>query len=170
MAHLDMHIPLRWTDLDAYGHVNNAATVRLLEEARIEAFWRPSEEEIALGAPDRPTAIPAFGVDGPSMTFVASQRLDYVRPIPYRREGVVVRMWISRFGGASMDVDYVILPRAVAQASADAATGSAVDAAYVRARTVIVLVDRKNQTPMRLPDDARAELEPWSAEPLAFRS
>lgn len=36
-----LHVPikLRWSDLDAYGHVNNAEMLRLLEEARIEAFW-----------------------------------------------------------------------------------------------------------------------------------
>ena len=36
-----LHVPirLRWSDLDAYGHVNNAEMLRLLEEARIQAFW-----------------------------------------------------------------------------------------------------------------------------------
>jgi acyl-CoA thioester hydrolase len=38
---LDIPVPVRWTDLDAYGHVNNAAMVRLLEEARIAAFCTP---------------------------------------------------------------------------------------------------------------------------------
>src|SRR5699024_1528274 len=44
---LDLPIPVRWTDLDAYGHVNNAAMVRLLEEARIAAFWQPPAEQLA---------------------------------------------------------------------------------------------------------------------------
>ena len=31
-------VPLRWSDMDAYGHVNNVQYLRLLEEARITAF------------------------------------------------------------------------------------------------------------------------------------
>ena len=36
-----LHVPikLRWSDLDAYGHVNNAAMLTLLEESRISVFW-----------------------------------------------------------------------------------------------------------------------------------
>lgn len=160
MSHLDIHVPLRWSDLDAYQHVNNAATVRLLEEARVEAFWAPSDEEQELGARKHPTAIPAFGVNGALMTLVASQHLEYLRPIPYRREGVVVRLWLSRLGGASMDIDYVILGR-----DDDAGLKP-----YVRARTVMVMVDRATHQPSRMGEEARRQMEPWLGEPLAFRS
>ena len=36
-----LHVPtrVRWSDLDGYRHVNNASMLRLLEEARIDAFW-----------------------------------------------------------------------------------------------------------------------------------
>ena len=36
---LTVPIGLRWSDFDAYAHVNNAEMFRLLEEARIQAFW-----------------------------------------------------------------------------------------------------------------------------------
>lgn len=63
MAHLDIDVAVRWTDLDAYGHVNNAAMVRLLEEGRIAAFWQPTAEEIALGPPThRPRSAPPVWV------------------------------------------------------------------------------------------------------------
>ncbi|AAT89120.1 conserved hypothetical protein [Leifsonia xyli subsp. xyli str. CTCB07] len=41
-----LHVPikLRWSDLDAYGHVNNAEMLRLLEQARIEAFWLTEDQ------------------------------------------------------------------------------------------------------------------------------
>ncbi len=32
------HVPLRWSDLDALGHVNNAVYLTLCEQGRIEAF------------------------------------------------------------------------------------------------------------------------------------
>lgn len=33
MTRLHVPIPLRWSDFDAYAHVNNAEMLRLLEEA-----------------------------------------------------------------------------------------------------------------------------------------
>ena len=37
---MKLHVPirLRWSDLDAYGHVNNAEMLRLLEEAVSKRF------------------------------------------------------------------------------------------------------------------------------------
>ena len=37
-----LEIPLRWGDMDAYGHINNVQIVRLMEEARVLAFGIPS--------------------------------------------------------------------------------------------------------------------------------
>ena len=31
--------PLRWSDMDAYGHVNNARFLTLYEEARVALFF-----------------------------------------------------------------------------------------------------------------------------------
>ena len=33
------HVPLRWTDQDAYLHLNHARAVTVLEEARIDLFF-----------------------------------------------------------------------------------------------------------------------------------
>ncbi|HBX39557.1 MAG TPA: acyl-CoA thioesterase, partial [Marinobacter adhaerens] len=43
-------MPLRWGDMDAYGHANNTVYFRFFEEARI--VWLASLE---LGGPDEPT-------------------------------------------------------------------------------------------------------------------
>ena len=51
MTRLHVPVPVRWSDLDAYEHVNNARMLTLLEEARIAAFW----SDQAGGAP---TAVP----------------------------------------------------------------------------------------------------------------
>src|SRR5699024_10602173 len=72
MGHLDLDIPVRWSDLDAYGHVNNAAMVRLLEEARIAAFWPAPAEQVALGAQQPEAALPVGGVGAPVSTVIAS--------------------------------------------------------------------------------------------------
>ncbi|GAC1371541.1 MAG: hypothetical protein NVSMB43_07620 [Pseudarthrobacter sp.] len=34
-------MPMRWGDMDAYGHINNVQIVRMMEEARIAAFGPP---------------------------------------------------------------------------------------------------------------------------------
>ena len=108
---LDVPVAVRWTDLDAYGHVNNAAMVRLLEEARIAAFWQPSAEQLALGAPAPAAALPVSGAGSSLSTVIASQRIEYARSLDHRRDGVVVRLWLSRIGGASLGVDYLVLTR-----------------------------------------------------------
>jgi acyl-CoA thioester hydrolase len=156
---LDIAVPVRWTDLDAYGHVNNAAMVRLLEEARIAAFWEAPAEQIALGAAQPAAALPGGGVDSPVSTVIASQRIDYVRTMGHRRDGAVVRLWISRLGGASLSVDYLVLTR-------DDPEGSA---PYARARTVVVLIDAATGAPVRLDEPTREHLSRFTAEPLTFR-
>jgi acyl-CoA thioester hydrolase len=35
------HIPIRWGDMDAYGHVNNTVYFRYMEQARVE--WLESD-------------------------------------------------------------------------------------------------------------------------------
>lgn len=157
--HLDIDVPVRWTDLDAYGHVNNAAIVRLLEEARIGAFWKAPEEQIALGAPAPAAALPGGGTGSPVSTVIASQRIEYVRSMGHRRDGAVVRLWLSRLGGASLSVDYLVLTR-------DDPAG---DAPYARARTVVVMVDAATGTPIRLDGATRGHLQQFTGDPLSFR-
>ena len=31
-------VPMRWSDMDIYRHINNVQIVRLLEDARVQAF------------------------------------------------------------------------------------------------------------------------------------
>lgn len=159
MAHLDIRVPVRWDDLDAYGHVNNAAVLTLLEEARIAAFWEAPADQRALGAPEVALPLGAMGAGAEVSTFIASCRVEYKRPIGHRRDGVVVRLWISRVGGASLDVDYQIL----------AADDPSAAAPLVLARTTVVLVEAATGTPTRIPAEVRAELEGAAGEPLAFR-
>ena len=37
--------PLRWSDMDAYGHVNHVQFLRLLEDARVVAFAGAGSDE-----------------------------------------------------------------------------------------------------------------------------
>ena len=76
-----MHVPihLRWGDLDAFNHVNNATMLKLLEEARVRVFWSPIVGE---EAPD--TAVIEAGLDARELTLIARQEIEYLAPVPYR--------------------------------------------------------------------------------------
>ena len=77
-----LHIPihLRWGDLDAFNHVNNTSMLKLLEEARVRAFWRPGEGEHGPS-----TAVLSSGLDAGVITLVARQEIEYLAPVPYQR-------------------------------------------------------------------------------------
>lgn len=157
MAYLDVTVPLRWADLDGYRHVNNTAFLRLLEEARIQAFWRPSDHEVHLGAHTQPTALSEYSPGGAYQTFVVSHHIEYLRQLPYRREGVLVRMWASKLGSASLDVDYEVL--------AKDDEGSP----YAKARTVIVMIDSQTGRPTRISCEVRDALTSYTGDPISFR-
>ena len=79
MTRLHVAIQLRWSDFDAYAHVNNAEMLRILEEARIQAFWRPDEG----GGPA--TAILDTRPGADTMGLIARQEVEHLAPIPYMR-------------------------------------------------------------------------------------
>jgi len=149
--------PLRWSDLDAYGHVNNARMLSLLEEARIQAFWISDDtSEHAVGAS---TAVLDATPGANTITLIARQEIEYLAPIPYQRQPVDIELWIGHMGGASLDVCYeVYSPVAVEPRGL-----------YTRAVTTIVLVDAATERPRRIDDHERAAWEPYLGEPIAFR-
>lgn len=140
MTRLTVHVPVRWSDLDPYGHVNNVAMLGLLEEARIAAFWHHGEL-----APQAETAM---------VTFVASNRVEYLAPLLHSDMPVRIDLWISALGGASIDIDYEVLD------------GSTVCA---RARTVLVAIDPATNKARRLDDNERDTWQHAQDAPLTFR-
>ena len=67
---VEVRVPLRWADMDAYGHVNNVAVVQVLEEARVAAFGVPANTGAGGGGAPRSTCsrawLPACGRSSPS--------------------------------------------------------------------------------------------------------
>ncbi|MBO0900847.1 acyl-CoA thioesterase [Cellulomonas sp. zg-ZUI22] len=161
MARIEVPVQLRWSDMDAYAHVNNVEMLRLLEEARIEVFWRHPEGPDGV-VPDgaRATAVLDAGPGALTSTLVARQEIQYVRPLPYRRAPVVIELWIGHLGGASLDVCYEVR---------DAPTAVAGSEVYARATTTIVLVDSATGAPRRLTAQERAVWEPYVEEPVVIR-
>jgi acyl-CoA thioester hydrolase len=154
---LQVPTQLRWSDLDAYGHVNNARMLSLLEEARIQAFWVSDDtSEHAVGAS---TAVLDATPGANTITLIARQEIEYLAPIPYQRQPVDIELWIGHMGGASLDVCYEVY----------SPTGIEPRVLYTRAITTIVLVDASTERPRRIDDRERAAWEPYLGESITFR-
>jgi acyl-CoA thioester hydrolase len=146
------HCALRWSDLDAYGHVNNARFLTLFEEARVALMF--------LGA--RATGLTSFeqGV------VISRHEIDYLRPVDYsppavHRLGapvdvaadghgqaprVRVEMWVEDIRASRFVIGYELFDR---------------DVVASRARSICVPFDLGRQRPRRLTDAEQAFLQPW---------
>ena len=153
-----LHVPtrLRWSDLDAYGHVNNAEMLRLLEEARIEAFW--SNDEAHPSAVGASTAVLDGRPGASTLTLIARQEVEYLAPIPYLRQPLDVQLWIGHIGGASLEVCYEVWSPAGAREAT----------LFTRAATTIVLVDAVTERPRRINTEERAAWTPYLDAPVMF--
>ncbi|HEY0239072.1 MAG TPA: thioesterase family protein [Friedmanniella sp.] len=175
MARLRVPVQLRWSDMDAYAHVNNVEMLRLLEEARIEAFWAhpapPGAQDVAGDVPGTvpvaahpawPTAVIDAGPGAQTSTLVARQEIEYLRPLGYRRTPVIVEMWIGHLGGASLDVCYEVH-------DSDALAGAGAADPYARAVTTLVLVDATTGSPRRIGARERDAWLPYVEDAPRFR-
>jgi acyl-CoA thioester hydrolase len=143
-----VNVPLRWSDMDAYGHVNNVQFLRLLEDARVIGFedW--------------------FGQDRSVLSegiLVARHEIEYLAPLLFRVPPIVVEMWATRIGGAGFDLAYEVRD---GRAPADGGEG---DVIYARAETTLVLYDFATGRPRRMDPSLRAMLEQHSGAPVPFR-
>lgn len=158
---LRIPVQVRWNDLDAYGHVNNAAAFTLLEEARIRAFWANPDD------PDPwPTAVLPMGPGADHQTLVARQEIEYLRPVPFLRHGIVIELWIGRLGGSSIELCYAVKDLVPAMER----VGSELEGTpYTMAATTLVLVTTSTGRPTRITPEQRAAWEPFIEEPIRFR-
>ena len=152
MTRLHVAIPLRWSDFDAYAHVNNAEMLRILEEARIQAFWRPDE-----GA-GMATAILDARPGAETIGLIARQEVEYLAPIPYMRSPIDIEMWIGRLGGASIEICYEMF-------SPEGVTPRTL---FTKAATTLVMVKAETGRPERITDSLREVWAPYVEEPVKF--
>ncbi|WP_327323666.1 acyl-CoA thioesterase [Streptomyces sp. NBC_01210] len=134
MARYIYRCPLRWSDMDAFGHVNNAVFLRYLEEARIDFMFRLAPGD----------GSPSFS--GGSV--VARHEIDYKRPLVHRHEPVVIELWVTKISAASLTIAYEVK---------DAEGPSA--QVYVRASTVVVPYDLRAERPRRISAEEKSFLQ-----------
>jgi acyl-CoA thioester hydrolase len=137
-------IPLRWSDMDAFGHVNNTAFLRFFEDARFTAF---------------PAA--GVGTDGLMSTralLAARHEVEYRSPLLYGRHRLTIDIWATRLGTSSVDVAY----QAVAQEGDEAGVAAV-------ARSRMVMVDVATGRPAALSEQERAQFTPHLGGEVEFR-
>ena len=122
---------VRWSDMDAYGHVNNARFLTLFEEARVAMFF--------IGA--RAHGLGSFeeGI------VIARHEVDYLKPVDYGAS-VRIEMWISLLRAASFTVSYEMFDDGVLVS---------------RAKSVCVPYNLTEGYPRRLSDAEREFLAPY---------
>ncbi|WP_337245029.1 thioesterase family protein [Luteimonas sp. gir] len=120
-------IELRWRDLDAFDHVNNATFMTYLEEARIRWFD-------SVGEP---------WVTDATAPLLAAVQMNYRQPIPYPSR-IVVELSAQRVGTTSVTVGHRIV-------SEDGAT------LHADGHVVVVWIDRATGRPTALPESVRTK-------------
>ncbi len=132
---------LRWSDMDAYGHLNNSRFLTLYEEARVALFFVGAREK----------GITSFE-DG---IVIARHEVDYLRPVDYatgpdgvaRPPRVRIELWVEDVRPSRLTVAYELFD---------------VDALASRARSVCVPFNLATRSPRRLSDAERSFLADWT--------
>ena len=133
MTRFSYDVAVRWSDMDAYGHVNNARFLTLYEEARVAMFF---------------VAARAQGLTSFEAGIVISRHeVDYLRPVDYG-DPVRIEMWISEQRAASFTVAYELFDDGVLAS---------------RAKSVCVPYNLANGHPRRLSEAEREFLRPYLA-------
>ncbi|MEZ0381729.1 acyl-CoA thioesterase [Mycolicibacter senuensis] len=84
-------VPVRWSDIDMYQHVNHATMVTILEEARV------------------PFLSPAFAVDITSVgLLIAEVKVTYKGQLRLTDSPLQVTMWISRLRTVDFTIGYEV--------------------------------------------------------------
>lgn len=123
---------VRWDDIDAFGHVNNAKYLTYVQEARFHwSFYQFKEKG------DRPTIVEMV---------VAKAEVEFLEPIYDGGTFVDVTLWVESIGNSSFVMAYEI--------SKDGTT-------FAKVRTVQVAVSMETKRSRPLTDVERAFLNEY---------
>ena len=126
---VSLQVPVRWADLDANGHVNNAKYFTYFEQARIVWLESRNAQNTAEG-------------QGP---VIVQTNCTFLRPIPYP-ETLEIRMYAGSPGRTSFPTFYEIV-------------GSEGGIKYADGQAMMVWVDRASGKSHPIPEVLRKFLE-----------
>lgn len=136
----EVSVPVRWSDMDVFAHINHARMVTLLEEARIP--W--------LFYDDKPTALMRKGC------LVADLHVKYQGQIRHDESPIRVTMFVERLRAVDFTVGYEVRPYGADPESRPS----------VVATTQLVSFDIDTQRPRRMTADEKAYLQSFLREPV----
>jgi acyl-CoA thioester hydrolase len=87
-----VHVPMRWSDMDAYQHINNVAFLGYFEMARVNLFF------------EHPTHDERTGLRRGLV--VHSHQITYKLSVVYDSEPLAVQIWVSGIRAASFTCHY----------------------------------------------------------------
>jgi len=121
---------VRWDDIDAFGHLNNAKYLVLFQEARVQ--WSFIQEKVRTEAPTLTEMV------------VARAEVDFIAPVYEGGLFYDVTLWVETIGGSSFKLSYEV-------------TG-ADGTIFAKGMTVQVAVDMQTKKSRPLSDTERAFL------------
>ncbi|GED96434.1 acyl-CoA thioesterase [Gordonia crocea] len=129
-------VPVRWSDMDAFGHINHARMVTLMEEARVE--WL-----LSAGPEYQPLIKSAM---------IVHVDIRYQSQLRHGDTPLQIGMWIKKFRSVDFTIGYEIRAK-----DADVESKPACVAA-----TQMAVVDIEAHTLRRLTDEEKRYLGLWS--------
>jgi acyl-CoA thioester hydrolase len=120
-------ISVRWGDMDAFNHVNNAQYLRYLEEARVQ--WLAS--------------IPGMSLSGPVSPVLVASNVNYRRPIEWPNE-IAVELFVEKIGNSSLTMGHRMF------SAADSTV------LYSDGNVVMVWIDTQTGKSVRVPEAVKA--------------
>jgi acyl-CoA thioester hydrolase len=87
-----VRVPMRWSDMDAYQHINNVAFLSYFEMARVNLFF------------EHPTHDEKTGLRRGLV--VHSHEITYKRPVEYDADPLEIQLWVSGIRAASFTCHY----------------------------------------------------------------
>jgi len=127
-------VPLRWADMDAFGHVNNVVYLRYLQEARVDMLF---------------VHAPAHGAEKLARGVVVHRHeIGYRAPLHFRPAPVRVETWVTEVRVATFTLGYEVLDE----------SPSGERTVYAVASSILVPYDLTDGRPRRVAPEERAVL------------
>jgi len=128
---------MRWSDMDAYQHINNVAFLGYFEMARVSLFF------------EHPTHDERTGMRRGLV--VAAHDIQYKRSVEYGPDPLDVQIWVSGIRPAAFTCHYEVYDHGLL-----VVTGS----------TLLVPFDFALDRPRRISPEEKAWLQRWTDEPV----
>lgn len=141
-------VPVRWSDMDAFGHINHARMVTVMEEARIQ--WLLSGAGSEASGPGDTAGESFYALITSAM--IVHVDIRYQRQLRHDDSPLQVGMWIKGFRSVDFTIGYEIRP-----AGEDTSTKAACVAS-----TQMAVVDIEAHTLRRLSPTEKEYLNSWS--------